>query len=71
MFRLKGDTDSALTDLHTAIELSGGRGGAAAQAYTQHGLILMLQGEEDQALEDFKVNLDICTHSLIACLAPH
>lgn len=49
------NTDSALSDLNTAIELSGGRGGAAAQAHTQRGLILMLREEEEQALEDFKV----------------
>lgn len=49
--------DAAQTDLQTAIELSGGRGTAAAQAHTQRGLILMLRGDEEQALEDFKVNL--------------
>lgn len=50
-----GSTDKALLDLDIAIKLSRGQGKAAEQAHTQKGLILMLQGKEDEALEDFKV----------------
>lgn len=52
-----GSVDKALLDLNKAIKLSGGQGKAAEQAYTQRGLILMLQGKEDEALEDFKVRI--------------
>ena len=34
----------ALQDLNTAIEISGGKGQAACQAYTQRGLIKRLEG---------------------------
>ena len=44
----------ALEDLHTAIQLSGGRGKAAAQAYTQRGLIQRLHGNNEEAKEDFQ-----------------
>ena len=37
-----------------AIDLAKGRGTAAAQAYTQRGLIHRLSGEEDRAREDFE-----------------
>ena len=47
--------DEALSDLNTAITLSRGKGKAAEQAYTQRGLIHMLRGNEDEALQDFKV----------------
>ncbi len=46
--------DEAMADLDTTIKLSSGYGKAAEQAYTQRGLILMLRGNEDDALEDFK-----------------
>ena len=55
MYRLLSKVDEALGDLERAIELCKGRGKVAEQAYTQRGLILMLQGNEDKALEDFKV----------------
>lgn len=55
VYRLMNKVDEALTDLDVAIKLSGGCGRAAEQAYTQKGLILMLQGNEDDALEYFKV----------------
>ena len=48
-----GDITNALADLNTAIELSGGRGTAASQAYTQQGLLLRLEGKEEAALEAF------------------
>ena len=47
--------DEALSDLEMTIRLSGERGKAAEQAFTQRGLIMMLRGNEDAALEDFKV----------------
>ena len=52
MFSL-GDVTRALEDLNKAIELSRDHGAAAAQAYTQRGLIHRLNGEEDKAREDF------------------
>ncbi len=55
MYRLLSKVDKALADLERAIELCEGRGKVAEQAYTQRGLILMLQENEDKALEDFKV----------------
>ena len=45
-----------MSDLNIAIEISNGRGKAAEQAYTQRGLIYMLQDNEDKALQDFKVS---------------
>ena len=36
------------------IQLSGGHGRAAEQAYTQRGLVWRLRGEDERALEDFK-----------------
>ena len=66
VFRLMDNIDAAQTDLQTAIELSGGRGTAAAQAHTQRGLILMLRGNEEQALEDFKVNLKVLPTSMLS-----
>ena len=56
MYRLLNRVDDALSDLNTAIQLSAGVGRAAEQAYTQRGLIHILQGNEDDALQDFKVN---------------
>lgn len=56
MYRLLNRVDDALSDLNTAIQLSDGVGRAAEQAYTQRGLIHILQGNEDDALQDFKVN---------------
>ena len=41
--------------ISTAITLSRGKGKTPEQAYTQRGLILMLHGNEDEALQDFKV----------------
>ena len=49
-----GDVTRALEDLNKAIDLAKGRGTAAAQAYTQRGLIHRLNGEEDEAREDFE-----------------
>ena len=57
VYRLLNKVDEALSDLNTAIQLSGGCGKAAENAFTQRGLILMLRGNEDDALEDFKVYL--------------
>lgn len=56
MYRLLNRVDDALSDLNTAIQLSAGVGRAAEQAYTQRGLIHILQGNEEDALQDFKVN---------------
>ncbi|XP_033641902.1 tetratricopeptide repeat protein 36 homolog [Asterias rubens] len=52
--RLRGDIIGALEDLNHAIELSNGRSKAACQAYTQRGLIRRLEGNNEDALEDFK-----------------
>ena len=40
--------------MNHAIELSNGRSKAACQAYTQRGLIRRLEGNNEDALEDFK-----------------
>ena len=52
-FFSSGDISSALEDLNKAIELSRDKAAAAAQAYTQRGLIHRLNGVEEKALEDF------------------
>ena len=54
--------DHALSDLDTAIQLSGGRGRAAEQAYTQRALIWRLRGEDERALEDFKKAANLGSH---------
>ena len=54
MYRLQNQVESALQDLDVAVELSGGRGKAAEQAFTQRGLIHQLHGNEDQAKQDFQ-----------------
>ena len=54
MYRLQNQIDLALADLDTAIQLSGGRGKVAEQAYTQRGLIRRFHRENEAALEDFK-----------------
>ena len=48
-----GDISRALEDLNKAIDLSKDHGAAAAQAYTQRGLIHRLNREEKQSYEDF------------------
>ena len=57
MYRLLNQVDKALSDLNTAIQLSGGLGKAAEQAYTQRGLIHVLHSNEDEALQDFQVGI--------------
>ena len=52
--RLKGETEAAEEHLNKAITLSGGRGKAACQAYTQRGLLKKLHQDEESALTDFK-----------------
>ncbi|XP_002734805.1 tetratricopeptide repeat protein 36-like isoform X2 [Saccoglossus kowalevskii] len=52
--RLKGDVQGAILDLDKAVELSGGKGKVACQAYTQRALIRRLEGQNELALEDFK-----------------
>ena len=62
VYRLQNQVDLALTDLDTAIQLSGGRGRAAEQAYTQRGLLWRLRGEDERALEDFKKATRLGSH---------
>ena len=54
MYRLQNKVDLALKDLDSAVSLSGGRGRAAEQAYTQRGLIYRLHGNDDAARHDFQ-----------------
>ncbi|PIK39758.1 putative tetratricopeptide repeat protein 36 [Apostichopus japonicus] len=54
LLRLKGDVPGALEDLNMAIMLSNGQGKPACQAFTQRGMIYRLEGQDDQALNDFK-----------------
>ncbi|XP_028418750.1 tetratricopeptide repeat protein 36 homolog [Dendronephthya gigantea] len=51
---LKGDKESASSDLDKALELSHYEGNVAGQAFTQRALIHRLNGDDDAALEDFK-----------------
>ncbi|KAJ8320004.1 hypothetical protein KUTeg_001591 [Tegillarca granosa] len=53
--RLKGDVKGALEDLDNALNLSGGQGSVACQAYTQRGLIKRLEGDDEGAVADFKI----------------
>ena len=48
-----GDIPRALEDLNKAIDLGKDHGAAAAQAYTQRGLIHRLNGDEEKAQADF------------------
>ncbi|KAE8592370.1 hypothetical protein XENTR_v10018741 [Xenopus tropicalis] len=52
--RLQGDVKGALEDLNQAVELSGIAGVAGRQALVQRGLILRLQGKDDEARKDFQ-----------------
>lgn len=52
--RLQGKTEDAMTDLNKAITLSGGKGRAACQAYTQRAMLYRLQANDDLAREDFQ-----------------
>lgn len=53
-FRLAGWPAKALSDLDKAIQLSGGRGRAGCQAYSQRGVMYRKEGRDDEAMEDFK-----------------
>ncbi|XP_040181429.1 tetratricopeptide repeat protein 36 [Rana temporaria] len=53
VLRLQGDITGALGNLNRALELSGGKGIVARQALVQHGLILRLNGNEEEAKNDF------------------
>ena len=55
MLRLLNRVDEALSDLDRAVELSAGHGQASKQAYTQRGLIRLLQEDEEGARKDFQV----------------
>ena len=55
VYRLLGDNRAALADLDQAIKLSGSKGKAARQAFTQRGLLHKLSGENEEALSDFKI----------------
>ena len=59
VYRLLGRTEEAVSDLDTAIQLCGGVGKSAEMAYTQRGLLLKLQGEDDRAWSDFKNAADL------------
>ena len=74
VYRLQGDTDLALKDLESAIELSGGRGRSACQAFCQRGLILRRDGRDDEALADFRKSADLGSDfakSLLVQLNPY
>ena len=62
VYCLQAQVDLALADLDRAIQLSGGRGRAAEQAYTQRGLVWRLRGEDERALEDFKSAARLGSH---------
>ncbi|XP_064103645.1 tetratricopeptide repeat protein 36 homolog [Macrobrachium nipponense] len=52
--RLQGKIEDALADLNKAITLSGSKGRAACQAYTQRAMIHRLQDREKSARSDFQ-----------------
>jgi len=54
-FRLLNNTAGAMADLDKAIQLSGGAGPAACQAFTQRALLRRLQNDEVGAVDDFKM----------------
>ncbi|KAH7729815.1 Protein F52H3.5 [Aphelenchoides avenae] len=53
-YRLLKRHDEALCDIEKAIHLSDGKGKSACQAYVQRGLILRLQGKDDEAKADYE-----------------
>ncbi|KAG8180919.1 hypothetical protein JTE90_020146 [Oedothorax gibbosus] len=53
-YRLKGNISAATKDLDSAIRLSGGTGKSACLAYCQRAIVHRLQGEQKEAVEDFK-----------------
>ena len=53
-FKYSGDNLSALNDLNKAVELSGGKGLAASQAFVQRGLLSKINKDNETALQDFK-----------------
>ena len=53
VYRLQNEVELALADLNTAVSLSGGRGRAAEQAFTQRALIHRLHGRDEEAKADF------------------
>ena len=53
--RLLGNNTAALADLDQAVRLSGSKGKAARQAFTQRGLLYKLAGKNEEALDDFKL----------------
>ncbi|XP_053308460.1 tetratricopeptide repeat protein 36 [Spea bombifrons] len=52
--RLKGDIIGALRDLNIAVELSEGQGFVGQQALVQRGLVLRLQGQEEESRKDLQ-----------------
>lgn len=52
--RLAGRSDGALADLNKALQLSGGKGKVAANAYCQRGALYRKSGEDEAAREDFQ-----------------
>jgi len=52
--RLKQDIQQAKMDLNNAINLSGGKGKAASQAFVQRGLISLKEKRESEAKADFE-----------------
>lgn len=57
--RLASDIEGAKTDLEKAIQLSGRKGKAACQAFTQRALINRFEGNDDLAREDFRMAADL------------
>uniref|UniRef100_A0A914X1W6 Tetratricopeptide repeat protein 36 n=1 Tax=Plectus sambesii TaxID=2011161 RepID=A0A914X1W6_9BILA len=54
VLRLRGNVEEALNDLNKAIELSGGKGKAACQAYVQRAMIARLQNRDADAKADYE-----------------
>ncbi|KAI6183381.1 Tetratricopeptide repeat protein 36-like protein [Aphelenchoides bicaudatus] len=51
--------DEAKQDLEKAVELSGGKGKSACQAFAQRGLVYRLEGKMDLAKEDYQKAADL------------
>lgn len=54
LLRIQGDNEDALNDLNTAIQLSGGKGLAASQAYCQRAMLHQLNGNCEDGENDFR-----------------
>uniref|UniRef100_A0AC34RMS9 Rab-GAP TBC domain-containing protein n=1 Tax=Panagrolaimus sp. JU765 TaxID=591449 RepID=A0AC34RMS9_9BILA len=58
-YRLQNKLEEALADLNKSIELSGGKGKAARQAFTQRAMIHLLSENREESRNDFQKAADL------------